>query len=63
VTPVPASELRTERLLLRPWPPDDDGPMAAIDRDPEVARHLNRPITEAALAARDHAFARSGCRS
>lgn len=44
------AELRTERLLLRRWRAEDEAPMAAINRDPEVARHLNRPITEASLA-------------
>jgi RimJ/RimL family protein N-acetyltransferase len=37
-------EIRTERLLLRRWRPGDAGPMGAINRDPEVARHLNRPV-------------------
>jgi RimJ/RimL family protein N-acetyltransferase len=44
-------ELRTERLLLRRWRAGDEAPMAAINADPEVARHLNRPITDVALAA------------
>jgi RimJ/RimL family protein N-acetyltransferase len=43
--------LCTERLLLRRWLPRDEAPMRAINRDPEVARHLNRPTSEAALAA------------
>jgi RimJ/RimL family protein N-acetyltransferase len=43
--------LRTARLLLRPWRPEDEAPMLAINRDPEVRRHLNRPVTDAALAA------------
>lgn len=47
--------MRTPRLLLRPWRPQDEAPMAAINRDPEVARYLNRPITEASLAG-FHAF-------
>lgn len=46
----PTLELRTERLLLRRWRAEDEAPMAAINRDPEVARYLNRPIAEAALA-------------
>lgn len=45
------TELRTARLLLRRWRAQDAAPMAAINSDPEVARYLNRPITEAALAA------------
>ncbi|MFL5816701.1 MAG: GNAT family N-acetyltransferase [Conexibacter sp.] len=44
-------ELRTERLLLRRWRDEDDAPMTAINRDPEVTRYLNRPATEVALAA------------
>lgn len=44
-------ELRTARLLLRPWQPRDEAPMTAINRHPEVQRYLNRPVTEAALAA------------
>jgi RimJ/RimL family protein N-acetyltransferase len=47
----PAGELRTERLLLRRWRVEDDAPMTAINRDPEVTRYLNRPATEVALAA------------
>ena len=45
------TELRTPRLLLRPWRPQDEAPMTAINRDPEVVRYLNRPVSEAALAA------------
>src|SRR3954452_21421120 len=44
-----ASEVRTERLLLRRWRPEDEAPMAAIDRDPEVTRCLNRPVDEASV--------------
>jgi RimJ/RimL family protein N-acetyltransferase len=46
-----AGELRTPRLLLRHWRAEDEAPMAAINRDPEVTRHLNRPVTDAAVAA------------
>jgi RimJ/RimL family protein N-acetyltransferase len=46
-----SDELRTERLLLRRWRPEDAEPMAAINRDPEVTRFLNREIDEAAVAA------------
>lgn len=53
--PTPAAELRTPRLLLRRWRPEDEAPMAAINRDPEVGRYLNLPITEVSLAA-FHAF-------
>jgi RimJ/RimL family protein N-acetyltransferase len=43
--------LRTQRLVLRRWREDDAPAMAAINRDPEVARHLNRPVDDAAVAA------------
>ncbi len=46
-----AGVLRTERLLLRRWRAQDEAPMAAINRNPEVARYLNQPITEVSLAA------------
>lgn len=46
---MPAAELQTERLLLRRWRPEDEAPMIAINRDPEVVRYLNRPIDEAAV--------------
>jgi len=46
------TELRTERLLLRPWRTEDEAPLIAINRHPEVQRFLNRPVSEAAL----HAF-------
>ncbi len=42
-------ELRTGRLLLRRWRPEDEGAMAAINRDPEVAEFLNRPVDESAV--------------
>lgn len=34
------TELRTQRLLLRPWRPDDLAPFAALNADPEVMRHF-----------------------
>lgn len=43
--------LRTARLLLRPWRPQDEAPMLTINRDPEVQRYLNRSVTDVALAA------------
>jgi RimJ/RimL family protein N-acetyltransferase len=45
------TELRTARLLLRRWRARDEAPMRAINRHPEVARYLNRPVSETALAA------------
>ena len=44
-----ASEVRTARLLLRRWRPEDATPMAAINRDPEVTRFLNRPVDDATV--------------
>jgi RimJ/RimL family protein N-acetyltransferase len=44
-------ELRTERLVLRRWRAEDEAAMAAINGDPEVARHLNRPVDARAIAA------------
>jgi RimJ/RimL family protein N-acetyltransferase len=44
-------ELRTSRLLLRRWVARDEAEMARINRDPEVARYLNRPVDDAAVAA------------
>jgi RimJ/RimL family protein N-acetyltransferase len=46
-----ADVLLTQRLRLRRWLARDEAPMAAINRDPEVARYLNRPSDEAAVAA------------
>jgi RimJ/RimL family protein N-acetyltransferase len=37
-------EIRTPRLLLRRWRAEDAPTMAKINRDPEVARYLNRPV-------------------
>jgi RimJ/RimL family protein N-acetyltransferase len=38
--------LLTPRLRLRRWRPEDEPPMRAINRHPEVARHLNRPPSD-----------------
>lgn len=46
-----ATELRTERLLLRRWVPSDEAEMLRINRHPEVGRYLNRPVNDDALAA------------
>jgi RimJ/RimL family protein N-acetyltransferase len=37
-------------LLLRRWRAEDEREMARINREPEVARYLNRPVDEAAIA-------------
>lgn len=44
-------ELETRRLLLRRWRAEDEAAMAEINRDLEVARYLNRPVDEMAVAA------------
>lgn len=44
-------ELRTERVLLRRWRPEDEPEMARINRDLEVTRYLNRPLSELAVDA------------
>jgi len=38
-------ELRTPRLLLRPWCDDDLEPYAALNADPEVMRHFPAPLS------------------
>lgn len=44
-------EISTARLRLRRWQPQDEAPMARINRDPDVTRYLNRPASEEAVAA------------
>ncbi|WP_327285964.1 MULTISPECIES: GNAT family N-acetyltransferase [unclassified Streptomyces] len=39
------SELRTDRLLLRPWRESDLEPWAAMNADPEVREHLGELLT------------------
>jgi RimJ/RimL family protein N-acetyltransferase len=38
-------ELRTERLILRRWRDGDREPFARMNADPEVMRHMIRPLT------------------
>ena len=38
-------ELRTERLILRRWRDSDREPFARMNADPEVMRHMVRPLT------------------
>jgi RimJ/RimL family protein N-acetyltransferase len=42
-----ASELRTERLLLRSWRPDDREPFAALNADPAVMEHFPSVLSRA----------------
>lgn len=42
---APPLELRTERLLLRPWRPDDRAPFAALNADPEVMACFPAPLS------------------
>jgi len=42
-----ATELRTERLLLRRWRPQDRKPFAALNADPVVMEHFPSMLTEA----------------
>jgi len=46
-----SDELITPRLQLRRWRGEDAEAMAAINRDPEVTRFLNRPVDEPAVQA------------
>lgn len=41
------NEIRTERLLLRRWRPEDRAPFAALNADPEVVAFLPKPLTRA----------------
>jgi RimJ/RimL family protein N-acetyltransferase len=43
--------MRTDRLILRDWRESDLGPWAAVNADPEVRRHLGRPMTAAQAEA------------
>jgi ribosomal-protein-alanine N-acetyltransferase len=40
-------ELRTARLLLRRWRPEDRAPFAALNADPRVMEHLPRTLSRA----------------
>ncbi len=45
------AELRTERLLLRRWRPEDRAPFAEMNADPRVTEHFPSPLTPAASDA------------
>jgi RimJ/RimL family protein N-acetyltransferase len=51
-------ELRTDRLLLRGWKPEDNEPFAALNADPEVMKYFPETLSRTesdALIARCHA--------
>jgi RimJ/RimL family protein N-acetyltransferase len=50
---APGYPIRTDRLLLRPWRPDELDAFHGLRGDPEVARYLyNAPLTRAESEAR-----------
>ena len=49
--PPAAPVLRTERLLLRPWRPEDRQPFAELNADPEVMEFFVSPMTREASDA------------
>jgi RimJ/RimL family protein N-acetyltransferase len=57
-------ELRTERLLLRRWRPDDRAPFAALNADPRVMEHfpamLSRQDSDAMAERIEAHFERHG---
>lgn len=44
---MPDLNLRTERLLLRPWRESDRGPFAALNADPVVMEYFAKPLDRA----------------
>jgi RimJ/RimL family protein N-acetyltransferase len=56
--------LRTDRLLLRPWRPEDRPPFAALNADPETMRFfpstLSRPESDALAERREERFESDG---
>ena len=48
---TPVTELRTERLLLRQWRPQDRDPFAALNDDPAVMEHFPGHLTREASDA------------
>jgi RimJ/RimL family protein N-acetyltransferase len=56
--------VRTERLVLRGWRPEDRAPYAALRADPAVAEYLggglDRAASDAAIAAYEGHWAREG---
>jgi RimJ/RimL family protein N-acetyltransferase len=54
---VAAIVLRTDRLVLRGWRPEDRDPYAAITADPEVMEHFPRVLDRATSDAEADLFA------
>jgi ribosomal-protein-alanine N-acetyltransferase len=54
---VAAPILRTDRLVLRGWRPEDREPYAALNADPEVMEHFRRVLDRATSDAEADAFA------
>jgi RimJ/RimL family protein N-acetyltransferase len=47
MTPGSIHELRTPRLVLRAWRPEDRAPFAAMNADPPVMAHFPHPLDRA----------------
>jgi RimJ/RimL family protein N-acetyltransferase len=54
---MPATVLRTERLVLRGWRPEDRDPYAALNADPEVMEHFVGVLDRATSDAEADRFA------
>ena len=52
----PIRELKTERLLLRAWRPEDRAPYAALNADAEVMQYLLGPMTREKSAEQIESF-------
>lgn len=61
---LPSEMIRTERLLLRRWLPEDLEPFAAMNSDPRVMRHfpdlLSRQESDALAARIEESFDENG---
>jgi len=62
--PHPVPSLRSERLILRPWMPEDRAPFAAMNADPQVMAYfpacLDREQSDALAARIEAHFAEHG---
>lgn len=54
---MPATVLRTERLVLRGWRPEDRDPYAALNADPKVMEHFVGVLDRATSDAEAQRFA------